>query len=77
MAANERLVCETPTRLIGGIWPGMAGGQKRKLTLRGAGLESSIDRSPHLLFQRANRVDIQKTRQFPPRLLGMFAPKFA
>ncbi len=71
------MVFETSARLIGRICPGMAGWRKRKLTLRGAGLESPIDRSPHLLFQRANRVDIHETRQFPPRLLGMFALKFA
>ena len=35
------------------------------------------DRSPHLLSQRADRVDIQDQRQFPPRLLGMFALEFA
>lgn len=50
---------------------------KRKLTVGRAGLESSADRSPHLLFQRADRVDIQDQRQFPPRLLGMFALEFA
>lgn len=47
------------------------------MTLGRTGIESSTDRSPHLLFQRADRVDIQDHRQFPPRLLGMFALEFA
>ena len=71
------MVCEAPAKLIGDISPRISCEWKRKLTLRGGGLESPTDRSPHLLFQRANRVDIHKTRQFPPRLLGMFAMKFA
>jgi hypothetical protein len=73
----ERLVCEALEELngAGGLcWSPKPNG---KLTLDRAGLESLADRSPHLLFQRADRVDIRETRQFPPRLFGMFALEFA